>query len=531
MQLSLSAHGDVVLRMEPCAERAPATRAGLLAWLEEHGWGAHRINEEALERVLREGADASARMVLILAHAVDAEVQVQVARDAMQATLGIVPAQGGAPATEAMVQAALAAAGVVAGIDAEAIAQALNDPAAPPRVVARGVAPVDGRDAQFLELIAAVPDRTPRVDAQGRIDYREHDGNIVLVESGALLMRREPATEGTPGVNVLGVALPARPGRDEPFAPQLSGAAVSEQDPNLLVAAITGQPVLVRAGMTVEPVLRVAEVDVAQGNIRYDGTVHVEGDVAQGMQIHASGDIVVGGTVDGALLNTQGSIIVQGGVIARARLHAECAVQARFAEVSYLRAGTELTVRQNALGCELHALERIAVGAEAPRRGRLVGGSASAMMAIAAPLIGSVDGGLTRLVLGVNPVLQARLQQARQDEAAQHGRGESLRKLIEQLRTHGDPKGVLERAQASLEDAQASAARLQAECAQLQQQLERAREARLEIGVALEGAVDLSLAHQRLALHRGLRAGSVRLDPDGVLVHVDAQGFSEPLQP
>lgn len=52
----------------------------------------------------------------------------------------------------------------------------------------------------------------------------------------------------------------------------------------------------------VEPILRVAEVNMATGNIHYDGTVQVDGEVQHGMLVQASGDIIVSGTVDGGVL-------------------------------------------------------------------------------------------------------------------------------------------------------------------------------------------------------------------------------------
>src|SRR5690606_25549971 len=130
----------------------------------------------------------------------------------------------------------------------------------------------DGHDAEFEELIPAAPDRTPRLDANGLIDYREH-GDIVMVHTGALLMRRLPATPGAPGFTVRGDVLPAKAGRDAPFAARLTGAELSAEDPNLLQASQSGHPVRVPGGVMVEPVLRLAEVNIASGNIRYDGTV------------------------------------------------------------------------------------------------------------------------------------------------------------------------------------------------------------------------------------------------------------------
>jgi len=71
--------------------------------------------------------------------------------------------------------------------------------------------------------------------------------------------------------------------------------------------------------------------------------------------------------------------------------------------------------------------------------------------------------------------------------------------------------------------------RLQQQRDALEQQLARARGARLEIGVALQGAVDFTLCGQRIHLRHDLRAGSVQFNADGAMVHVDSRGFADPL--
>ena len=531
LSLNEAANGSVYLTLGPEPERAPFDAQALGAWLASQGYGDCQPQPEALAQAVAQGRASEGPLVLLVAQRVDARVEVGVAPDAMQARLCIFPAQGGRPATLDMLHAALAQAGVVYGLDPLALERALAHGKPEATLVAQGRPPIDGQDAEFLELLPAAPERTPRLDARGRIDYRAHSGGIVLVRADAMLMRRRPATAGTPGRTVRGDALVPRPGRDEPFALRLSGAVVSDDDPDLLLACISGQPVRVRAGMRVEPVLHLPEVGLAQGNLHYDGTVRIDGDVAQGMHVQASGDILVGGTVDGAVLHAGGEIRIGGGVIAHAQLHAEGALHARFAEASALRAGTLLAIEQSALQCRLESLHEIVVGTQAPQRGRLVGGSASAMMLVKAPLLGAHDAGVTRLTLGVNPVLQERLLQLRELLEKHAAAAHSLAKLIAQLGQAGDPKDLLGRASASLEHTRTQQAQGQAEHDALAQQLARTRGARVDIGMALEGAVDLTLCRQRVALRRDYGSGSLQLNAEGALVHVDTRGLATALQP
>jgi hypothetical protein len=103
-----------------------------------------------------------------------------------------------------------------------------------------------------------VVDRSPRPDSRGHIDNREH-GDIAVVQAGVVLMRRIPAVSGQDGITVRGRILSARKGLDTAFSRKIKGAEISQDDPEQLVAAVAGQPVLSRDGVDVESVLRLRE--------------------------------------------------------------------------------------------------------------------------------------------------------------------------------------------------------------------------------------------------------------------------------
>ena len=54
---------------------------------------------------------------------------------------------------------------------------------------------------------------------------------------------------------------------------------------------------------------------MASGNIQFDGSVVIQGDVAKGMSVKATGDIEVAGIVEMASLEAGGNITVKSGVI------------------------------------------------------------------------------------------------------------------------------------------------------------------------------------------------------------------------
>ncbi len=515
--------GQVFLHSVPTPGRPPVDVAALHALLAQAGYGRYQLHAEAIASAANDCNTLPSPFERLLAQRCDATVHLQIAPDEMTAALSLTPPQGGKAVAVEDVEQALADAGVVFGIDQAALRQACELGCCSVLPVATGVLPQNGHDTVFESLIAHVVDRAPKLDENGLIDYREH-GAVTVVQSGAPLMRRIPATAGVDGRTIRGRVLAARAGRDERFAARLAGAQVASDDPDLLQAAVTGQPVRVTRGVMVEPVLRVAEVNMASGNIHFDGTVQVEGEVGQGMKIQASGDIVVKGMVDGGLLEAGGNIQVAGSVIAHARLRAGGSVSARFAQGAHIEAGTVIALDDMALQCELQSLNQIIIGAKAPQRGCLIGGSATAMMLLRVPVLGSDKGGVTKVLLGANPVLEAKYAALQQDVAKAELTEQNLEKLVKKLTAAGDPKGMLERVKASQLHAFQVWGQCLAERGELEQQLALARSARLEVGVAVVGAVDLSFGNLTWRLRREFDAGTFSVGSDGHIVFTDAVG-------
>ncbi len=517
------ADGQVFLRGQPDAGRPEIDAVALHAWLGVQGYGACALDDAAIANAVNECNTRPSPFVVLVGHKRDAQLEVVIAPDDMSATLRATPPQGGRTATVEDALAALAQAGVVFGIDHDSLLQVCVPDNTAAVTVAYGQAPQNGKDACFTELTPQTANRAPKVDDQGLIDYREH-GGVAVVEPGALLMRRTPPTPGIAGQTVSGRLLEPRPGRDVPFAAGLGGASMAESDPNLLQAAITGQPVLVPCGVSVEPVLRVAEVSLASGNIYFDGTVQIDGEVAHGMKIQASGDIVVKGTVDGGQLQAGGNIEVSGGVIGQSRCQAGGSVSARFAENSTLHAGTVIALSDQALGCDLQALNQILVGTKAPQRGRLVGGSAKAMMLLRVPQLGSSNGAVTRVMVGTNPELDQKYQALQLRITQEKTNEDNLEKLVKHLTATGDPKGMLERAKGAWRQAIQVWGKSLAEQSELEKELALTQDARVEVSAGTSGLVELAFGKHRFNLPKSFDAGSFSTDSDAKLWFTDRSG-------
>ncbi len=516
------ADNQILLVAMPIPDRPPVNSIQLNELLIQEGYGDCSINQMSVLSAAEMCNVQKEPFGIELARRLHAEYQIHVSADGMNATMTIIPPVGGRVADVEEALKALTKARVVFGLDQTAVADACSRGSCNNVIVARGVDAIDGDDAIFQDLIPDAIDREPKLDENGLIDYRER-GAITAVQQGDPLMRRIPATLGTDGQNVKGVVVKAKPGRDKNFANGLKGAEISSEDSCLLIASVGGLPVRVEAGVGVEPVVRFKEVNMATGNIHFDGSVHVTGEVVQGMTVHASGDIVVDGMVDSGNLQAGGNIRITGGIIGRSKIEAVGSVTARFAEGVEIRAGTVIALKDMALECELHAVNQITIGTGSRKIGRLVGGTATAMMAIRVATLGSDKGGTTKVTLGVNPVLEAEyaaLLKHIEEEKAQETR---LEQLVKQLKT-ADPRGMLERARSSWQQAvQAWGKSLKAREI-LEKELEKSKLARLEVINGTEGTVEVSMCKMLARLRQDFNPGVFSIDEGGSLIFTGRDG-------
>ena len=509
----------------PVEGRHPVDSTQIRHALAEQGLDSLFLAEKALAELIGKYGTASEPFTLAIGERKDAEIAVTIASDKMTASLTIIPSCGGRPADREQVLDALKQAGVVSGIlDAE-IDAAIAAGKADARLIARGKAPVHGTDAEFRSLIPEIKSRSPRVDNRGTVDYRDL-GLFVTVAAGDPLMERIPATEGVPGENVLGEIAPAKPGKDSPFAPGLQGATVSADDENLLVAEIAGQPLLVAHGVKVESTLKVQSIDLSTGNLAFEGTVNIVGDVKSGMKIRASGDVIIGGMVEAAEIQADGDISIKGGIIGHgekvqegssrhdvARISCGGSISALFVENAHLEARNSILIAEVAKQSELTAINQVVVGREGSKKGHIVGGLTRATLLIQAQVVGSPTGVRTELEVGVNPLLQSkmdavgkRLQQLEKEQ-------EELARIIAYARDNPQriKPDLLQKTERTCEKLQLDIDTCTQEKNVLQTQLSLADDARVVISQKVFGGVQVRIGNKMRQVDEERGSGTFRL--------------------
>lgn len=515
----------IYLDCQPVAGQADLDIHTLQTIIADQGFSECAIETTALQAVIDKCIGGTNRFRTVIGKRVDAKLVVHIAEDEMSASIQLLPAQGGSAISLNDMLCTLQVEGVVAGLDEQAIASAANSGCAENLVVAKGLQPLDGENTVFKTLISNEYSEANATDIDGRIDYRAQN-SISMVALGDPLVRRIPATNGQAGYTVRGRVLEAKPGVDTDFAPDLPGTQKLDSDPNILFAAIPGHPVAVDNGMRVEPVIRLSEVNLTTGNIDFDGAVHIDGDVIQGMRVKATGDILIGGVVERSFIETPGDILVKGGVIGDAQLNAGGVIRARFAQSATLHAVNSIEIDEMALQCYLTAQKNICVGLKIPQRGRLVGGIARALESIKVPFLGSNEGTLTRVIVGLQEELENQFRTMQFSIFDKQTSIDSLTKIVNKLIATGDPKKLLDRAQASLLETRNTLADMERQSQAMDDQLNLMRKSKIEVTKETLGLVEVTVANYKVHLTKGYGRGHFGLSDENRVVHIDPKGFS-----
>jgi len=421
--------GELSATYTPMAGFPALTLAFLKQAMTDQGLTKLFCQDSVLNGFVRQAENAKEAISQVIAQRRDGEFSLEVADDLMTASLTLVAPYGGRAKSVEVVN-AIRAAGITHGILHEQLRGALSAGFCNKLVIAEGVMPTPAEPARFESLLEEKKEELAEIDEDAVVSYADM-GYLLLVSAGDPLMRRIPPVPGADGIDIRGGKVPARPVADVPFAKECVGAEPHPDDPDLLVAMVPGQPAVIKNGVKVNPVIDVENVDLSTGNLTFEGTVKVSGDVMTGMKLHVGGDVIVNGTVEAAEIIAGGNVTVKGGVIGHSegvtaaagttaiasRISAKGSVQVMFAESAHIEAAEDILVIGNARQCEMLAGNEITVGKGNPRTGQIIGGRVEATHTIRANVIGAPTGNFTRVQVGLDPYLEEKIAIKEQEYA------------------------------------------------------------------------------------------------------------------
>jgi uncharacterized protein (DUF342 family) len=499
--------------------------------IEAEGYAEWRINPSALTEACKLMGTLEEEREVLIAECLDGEFSLTVSDDALKAFLSITPPAGGAAVSESQIAAALKENEISQDIRKKAVRAAVASRSADKTLIASGTPPEHGVDSVFESLIPEAKDSRPKINEDGSVDYHEI-GAFITVNAGDKLMRKLPPTSGTNGVDVHGKVLPATPGNDLKFAAGVSGVEVDPENDNVLIAAIGGQPEMVEHGAIVHPVINVKDAGIETGNIDFDGTVNIAGDVSEGIKIRATGDILIAGMTEGAVLHADGNITIQKGVIGRgevrnekgepgagtAQLTSGGSIEARFIENALVQAAENVTVGELVSHSEIVANQHVLVGKKGAKKGHILGGKVQAAMDVSAQVIGSQANVHTHIQVGANPELHKKLTRLKTEHEEMSEEMVKLSTLITRIRKQTDDKSkeILLRAVSTLQELKSNLKKNSEQQELLAAQDELSSEAKVKVGKHAFPGVTIEICDNTKTVQDRTEAGEFFLDGDSV---------------
>lgn len=158
---------------------------------------------------------------------------------------------------------------------------------------------------------------------------------------------------------------------------------------------------LVEGKVFVSDVYEVENVDLSTGNIEFEGSVQVRGNVSSNFEIRAGGNVIISGVVEGACIEAGGNIIIARGMngMAKGNLRAGGDIVAKFLENATVSAGGYVNT-ESILHSNVTAATEIQVTG---KRGFITGGHVRAGQRIEVKTLGATLGAPTVVEVGVDP--------------------------------------------------------------------------------------------------------------------------------
>lgn len=268
--------------------------------------------------------------------------------------------------------------------------------------VAEGQAPRHGKDAVIEYFFNTDTHIQPTLREDGSVDYFQLN-NINHVNKGDLLARIIPEDPGDPGMTIQGN--PIKPRDIKRVNLKFGNNILLSEDKMNIISMVDGHVTLVDDRVFVSDVYTVENCDLSTGNIDFQGSVQVNGNVYNNMHIVAKGNVMINGVVEGAFIEAGGNITIARGMngMSKGVLKAGGNVVAKFIENATVEA-------EGYVNTESILYSNVCAGTDITvtgKKGFITGGHVQAGRTISVKTLGAALGGTTVAEVGVNPHLKA----------------------------------------------------------------------------------------------------------------------------
>ena len=295
-----------------------------------------------------------------------------------------------------------------AGIIESAVDEIVNTQSTKkPVLIARGQIPRKGADGWYECYFRTLINKRPKIMNDGSADYKNVEW-FETVEEGQKLAYYHRAEPGTDGYTVSGKVIPAQRGIEKGI---LVGRGFEMQpDKKTYIATISGMVKMNDTTLEVTRHMEVQDVTLATGNITFDGSLHIKGNVETGTEVNVTEDLEIDGNVGAATIICGGNILLKKGMNAAGHgyIRSEKGIVSRFFEAVKVEANEDIQVNK-CLNSQLYAGGMIISSAT------ISGGVACAEKGFRIKNSGNSIGLHTALKIGYNEQMQKKMQDLNSD--------------------------------------------------------------------------------------------------------------------
>ena len=266
-------------------------------------------------------------------------------------------------------------------------------------VIAKALLPVEGKDAEIRYFFNNVVTRKPKMNEDGTVDFHQLE-LINHVKKNDVLAELIPMDSGKPGIDVTGRLIKQKPVRNRILR---HGPKIHVSEDGLkLISDVDGHVYLSGDKVMVSDMYEIpSDIDLATGDVDFNGSVSIKGNVRTGFTVKARGTIFVEGVVEGATLISDAGIVLSRGMqgMNRGKLITQGDVVAKFIENATVECDGSLTA-EAILHSKVYAGKEINVTG---KKGFVTGGELHSGTEIHVKTVGSTMGTNTVLEVGVDP--------------------------------------------------------------------------------------------------------------------------------
>ncbi len=328
---------------------------------------------------------------------------IDIADDKMLATLTLFPSLSGVPSLELSDILALCKEREInSGIDELSIQETIGQveqlrQSQHEIPIARGLLAVDGCDA-FLRFEVEIGPLPGKILQDGSIDWRERK-IFIGIDKDELIATKVPLTQGTAGLNIHGLAILQKPGKD--ITVKVTGDVQYIEESRQVLATYSGvlsivneTDIKVSAKQTID-----GDVDFSVGNIVSNDGLEIKGDVKPGFTVICKGDLSIGGNINGATVKAKSNTKIAGGLIGeRSVLTTDGDAEISFVERGSVTSGGTVVITKGAYYANVSSKKMFMCRPDS----KIVGGTFCSGFDFIGGTIGSDNAMPTRIAAGVD---------------------------------------------------------------------------------------------------------------------------------